>query len=443
MSAETVTASRPGTRRIVVNPLARVEGEGELHLTIRGNRVTEATFKVVEPPRLFEAILRGRNFTEVPDITARICGICPVAYQMGAVQALERLGNLTVDPQVQRLRRLLYCGEWIESHVLHIYMLHAPDFLGYQDAIRMAADHPAEVQRGLRLKQIGNDVVRVIGGREVHPVNVRVGGFYRVPTVAELQRLVEPLAWARDAALETVRWVADFEFPDFEQDLPQVALVHPAEYPMNEGRLGSTRGLDIPVSEYDTHFTEEHVERSTALHSVGPRREPYIVGPLARYTLNYARLPDVARTAARAAGLGQTCHNPFQSIIVRAVETVAACDEALRLIAEYEPPAEPAVPAPPVAGTGAGCTEAPRGICYHRYRVDARGTVLDAKIVPPTSQNQKGIERDLHRFAETALDLPHDELVWKCEQVVRNYDPCISCSTHFLKVHLHREEDRG
>jgi coenzyme F420-reducing hydrogenase alpha subunit len=440
MSADSVTA-RSKTRRIVVNPLARVEGEGELHLTLRGNRVIEAKVKIVEPPRLFEAILRGRHFTEVPDITARICGICPVAYQMGSVQALERLGNVTVDPQVKRLRRLLYCGEWIESHVLHVYMLHAPDFLGYEDAIRMAADHPTEVQRGLRLKQIGNDVVRVVGGREIHPINVRVGGFYRVPTVAELQRLVEPLAWARDAALETVRWVADFEFPDFDQDLPQVALVHPDEYPMNEGRLGSTRGLDIPVSEYDTHFTEEHVEHSTALHSTGPRREPYIVGPLARYTLNYQRLPDVARTAARAAGLGQTCHNPFQSIIVRAVETVAACDEALRLIAEYEPPAEPAVPAPPTAGTGSGCTEAPRGICYHRYRVDARGIVLDARIVPPTSQNYKGMERDLHRFAETMLDLPHDQLVWKCEQVVRNYDPCISCSTHFLKVYLHRDDE--
>jgi sulfhydrogenase subunit alpha len=441
MSADTATATRAKTRRIVVNPLARVEGEGELHLTIRGNRVTEAKVKIVEPPRLFEAILRGRQFTEVPDITARICGICPVAYQMGSVQALERIGNLTIDPQVRRLRRLLYCGEWIESHVLHIYMLHAPDFLGYDDAIRMAADHPTDVQRGLRLKQIGNDVVRIVGGREIHPINVRVGGFYRVPTVEELQRLVEPLAWARDAALETVRWVAGFEYPDFEQDLPQVALVHPDEYPMNDGRLGSTRGLDIPVPEYDTHFTEEHVEHSTALHSVGPRREPYIVGPLARYTLNYARLPDVARTAARAAGLGQTCHNPFQSIIVRAVETVAACDDALRLIAEYEPPAEPAVPAPPTAGTGSGCTEAPRGICYHRYRVDARGTVLDAKIVPPTSQNYKGMERDLLRFAERMLHLPHEQLVWKCEQVVRNYDPCISCSTHFLKVHLHRAED--
>jgi len=271
---------------------------------------------------------------------------------------------------------------------------------------------------------------------------VRVGGFYRVPTVAELQRLVEPLAWARDAALETVRWVANFAFPDFEQDLPLVALVHPDEYPMSDGRIGSTQGLDIPVSEFDTHFTEEHVEHSTALHAVGPRREPYVVGPLARYTLNFARLPEVARTAARAAGLGPECRNPFKSILVRAVEIVAACDDGLRLIAEYEPPAAPAVAAPPTAGTGYGCTEAPRGICHHRYRVDARGTILDARIVPPTSQNQKGIERDLRRFAATILDRPQAELVWKCEQVVRNYDPCISCSTHFLKVHVHREHRR-
>jgi len=439
MSADTPAAGRARTRRIVVNPLARIEGEAELHLLIRGSQVADAKLTVVEPPRLFEALLRGRSFTEAPDITARICGICPVAYQMGAVQALERLGNITVDPQVARLRRLLYCGEWIESHALHVYMLHAPDFLGYEDALRMAADHPAEVQRGLRLKQIGNQVVRIVGGREIHPVNVRVGGFYRAPTVAELATLVEPLTWARDAALETVRWVAGFEFPDFDQDLPLVALVHPHEYPMNEGRLGSTRGLDIPVPEFDAHFTEEHVEHSTALHSVGPRGEPYVVGPLARYTLNCARLPAVARSAARDAGLGEDCRNPFQSIVVRAVEMVAACDDALRLVAEYEPPAAPAVPAPPVAGTGSGCTEAPRGICYHRYRVDARGSILDAQIVPPTSQNQKGIERDLHRFAQTIVHLPEDELVWKCEQVVRNYDPCISCSAHFLRVTVRRE----
>lgn len=442
MSAESSTRRATRTRKIVVNPLARIEGEAELHLTIRGGRLADAKLKVVEPPRLFEAILRGRSFTEAPDITARICGICPVAYQMSAVQALERIGGLEVDPQVKRLRRLLYCGEWIESHALHVYMLHAPDFLGYQDALRLAADSPAEVQRGLRLKQIGNEILRVVGGREIHPINVRVGGFYRVPTVSELQRLVEPLTWARDAALATVRWVAGFEFPDFDQDLPFVALVHPSEYPMNEGRLGSTDGLDLAVSDFDTQFTEEHVEHSTALHAVGPRREPYIVGPLARYALNVDRLPEVARTAAREGGLGPECRNPFKSIIVRAVELVAACDEALRLIAEYEPPAEPAVPAPPTAGTGSGCTEAPRGICYHRYRVDARGIILDARIVPPTSQNQKGIERDLRRFAETILDRPEDELVWKCEQVVRNYDPCISCSTHFLKVHLHRERER-
>jgi coenzyme F420-reducing hydrogenase alpha subunit len=439
MSAESVTASQPKTRRVVVNPLARVEGEGELHLTIRGNRVTEAKVKIVEPPRLFEAILRGRHFTEVPDITARICGICPVAYQMGAVQALERLGNLTVDPQVKRLRRLLYCGEWIESHALHVYMLHAPDFLGYDDAIRMAADHPTEVKRGLRLKQIGNEVVRVIGGREIHPINVRVGGFYRLPTVAELQELVEPLAWARDAALETVRWVAGFEFPDFEREYEFVALRHASEYPFNEGRLVSLHGLDIDVADYERHFTEEHVPRSNALHSRMKGPGNYLVGPLARYSLNSDRLSPLAQEAAREAGLGSLCRNPFRSIVVRAVETVYAVDEALRIIRGYEPPAEPAARVEPRAGVGWAVTEAPRGILYHRYRLADDGRILDAKIVPPTSQNQGMIEADLRSLVEHNLALEHDALTWRCEQAIRNYDPCISCATHFLRLTLERE----
>ena len=422
-----------------VNYLTRVEGEGGLFIKIKDGSVKEVSLKIFEPPRFFEALLRGRRFTEAPDITARICGICPIAYQMSSAHAMEQACGVTVDGQLRELRRLIYCGEWIESLVLHIYLLHAPDFLGYEGALQMAKDHRDVVQRGLQLKKVGNEIVAFLGGREVHPINVRVGGFYRVPTKQEMAPLAEKLKWARDAALETVRWVATLPFPDFEQDYEFVALRHPDEYPLNEGRLVSNKGLDISISEYDAHFTEEQVQRSNALHSLRKGDSAYFVGPLARYNLNFDRLTPTVQEAARAVGLGPVCRNPFKSIVVRSVETLYACEEALRIIDEYEPPERPFVDVRPQAGMGYSCTEAPRGILYHRYRIDEDGVIQDAKIVPPTSQNLRTIEKDLCRFVSEHLDLSKEELARRCEQAVRNFDPCISCATHFLKVDLDKE----
>ncbi|HVC19883.1 MAG TPA: Ni/Fe hydrogenase subunit alpha [Vicinamibacterales bacterium] len=426
------------SRTLRVDLLARVEGEGGLSVRVRDGAVTDVKLKIFEPPRFFEALLRGRDHREAPDITARICGICPVAYQMSAVHAMEDAFGVTVDGPLRALRRLIYCGEWIESHALHVYLLHAPDFLGYPDAIRMAKDHPAVVQRGLRLKKAGNALIRLLGGREVHPINVRVGGFYRTPAKAALQELADELAWARDAAREAVRWAASLPCPELEQPYLFVALRHPDEYPFNEGRLVSSGGLDIGVREYDGHFTEEHVGYSNALHAVLDGGQAYCVGPLARYALNGDRLSPVAREAARDAGLGPVCRNPFRSIVVRSVEILQACDEAVRLIERYERPEPPAVAVPVRPGIGYACTEAPRGILYHRYRIDEQGTILDAKIVPPTSQNQKTIENDLRQFVPGHLDLPAGELRRRCEQIVRNYDPCLSCSTHLLTLELDR-----
>lgn len=428
------------TKTIKVDYLARVEGEGALYVKLKDKAVTDVKLKIFEPPRFFEAFLRGRNFAEAPDITARICGICPVAYQMSAVHAMEDACGVKVEGQLRALRRLLYCGEWIESHVLHVYMLHAPDFLGYQDAIQMAKDHPSIVQRGLQLKKAGNEIVTLIGGREIHPINVRVGGFYKLPAKKDLAVLAEKLKWARDAALETVRWTGKLNFPDFERDYEFVALRHPNEYPFNEGRLVSNRDLDIAVSEYEQHFIEEHVAHSNALHSVRKDGGAYFVGPLARYNLNFDKLTPLAQQAAHEAGLSKVCRNPFLSIIVRSVETLYACEEALRIIAEYEWPDHPFVEVQPRAdgAMGYGCTEAPRGILYHRYRLDGNGLILDAKIVPPTSQNQKTIENDLWQYVSKHVRLPQDKLTWQCEQAIRNYDPCISCATHFLKLEIER-----
>ncbi len=426
------------TKTIKVNYLARVEGEGALYIKAEADQVTDVQLKIFEPPRFFEALLRGRAYQEAPDITARICGICPVAYQMSAAHAMEDAFEITVPDPIRALRRLIYCGEWIESHVLHIYMLHAPDFLGYADAIQMAKDHANVVQRGLQLKKAGNALVTLLGGREIHPINVRVGGFYKVPRKRELAAITEQLQWAREAALETVRWVATLPFPDFERDYEFVALQHDHDYPFNEGRLVSNRGLDIAVQDYNTHFVESHVSYSTALHSVLRDRGAYFVGPLARYNLNFDRLSPLAQEAARSAGLSAVCNNPFQSIIVRSVEVLYACDEALHLIDVYEMPEQPAMSIEPRSAIGHACTEAPRGILYHRYEVDEQGLICDAQIVPPTSQNQKTIENDLYAFVPSRLALSTEDLTWQCEQAIRNYDPCISCSTHFLTLHLER-----
>ncbi len=427
-----------GSKTIKVDYLARVEGEGSLIVKITDDRVTDLKFKIFEPPRFFEAFLRGRDFREAPDIAARICGICPIAYQMSAVHAMEDVCGVAIEGQLRELRRLIYCGEWIESHALHIYMLHAPDFLGYEDAIQLAKDYPDAVKRGLALKKIGNDLMTLIGGREIHPINVRVGGFYRVPEKSEFAAIRERLKWAHDAAVETIKLVATFPFPEFEREYEFVAMRHPSEYPFNEGRLVSSSGLDIAVREYEQHFAEEHVRHSHALHSVMKGRGPYFVGPLARYNLNFDRLNPETQRLAREAGLQQTCFNPFKSIIVRAVETLFAVDEASRIIDNYEKPERPFIHVAPVAGNGYGCSEAPRGICFHRYKIDEHGIILDAKIVPPTSQNQKTIEEDLRQFVPRFIDLSDEKLTWQCEQAVRNYDPCISCATHFLKLQVER-----
>jgi len=426
-------------RTIRVPDLARVEGEGGLLLRLKNGAVDEVKLRIFEPPRFFEGFLRGRSRMEAPDITARICGICPVAYQMSSCHAMETASGIVVGGGIRDLRKLLYCGEWIESHVLHIYFLHAPDFLGYADALAMARDHGEAVKNALRMKKIGNALMTVIGGREVHPINVRVGGFYRAPSREELRALVPELEWGREKALETVAWAAKLPCPDFTRDYEFVALRHPEEYPILDGRLVSSKGLDIEIRDYEKHFVEEHVAHSNALHSKIAARGPYFCGPIARYNLNFDRLTPAAQNAARDAGLPLRCSNPFQGIVVRAVELVYAFEEALRLVGAYDPPDPPFVDVPVREATGWGCTEAPRGILYHRYRLDAGGLIQDAKIVPPTSQNLKTIEDDLFDLGGrlAAMTLPKATLL--AEHAIRNYDPCISCATHFLRLTIERE----
>ena len=400
--------------------------------------VESVELNIYEPPRFFEAFLRGRAYTEPPDLTARVCGICPVAYQISASNAIEDACGVTVDPELVALRRLLYCGEWIHSHALHIFLLHTPDFLGYPDGISLARDRPELIERGLALKKAGNRLMEQIGGRAIHPVNVRLGGFYSVPHPRDLEPLAVQLRRALDDALYTVQQVAEFDFPDVEFDHEFMALTDSQHYPIENGTIARSTGSAFPVAEFSEHVIESQVRHSTALHATldGAR---YLTGPLARYSLNSAALSPMAREAAADAGLGPECRNPFRSIVVRAVEVVYAIEEALRIIADYERPARPFVDVPARAGVGHGVSEAPRGLLYHRYEIGDDGLVRAATIVPPTAQNQAAIEHEMAQLVATNLSLDDATLTSLCEKSIRNHDPCISCSAHFLTLTIDRK----
>lgn len=431
------------TSRIInVDYLARVEGEGALYVKIENDKVENVELRIFEPPRFFEAFLQGRDYREVPDITARICGICPIAYMNGASHAMEMAcGVPWPGGAIRDLRRLIYLGEWIESHVLHIYMLHAPDFLGYHDAIAMAKDHKPLVEKALRLKRVGNELMKVIGGREIHPVNLQLGGFYQCPKRSDFDQLESELVWAVQAAKDTVLFTSKLNFPDFEQDYEFISLRHDREYPLNEGRLVSNKGLDVDVAGgYDDYLIEQHVAHSTALQTRTKHGNNVFFGPLARLANNLDRLSPAAAAAAEQIGWTGPVFNPFKNIVARALEVLHACEEALILIRAYEKPEHSFIEVPARAGTGYAATEAPRGICYHRYRIDADGIVQDAKIVAPTSVNQATMEHDLLHYIPSRLHLDEDTLRHQCEQAIRNYDPCISCSAHFLKMHIQRNK---
>jgi sulfhydrogenase subunit alpha len=429
-------SEKQSSRTIKVNYLTRAEGESALHITVRDGQVADLRLEIFEPPRLYEAFLRGRDSREVPDLTARICGICPVAYQMSSVHALERLYGVEIDPAVRALRRLYYCGEWIESHTLHIHMLAAPDFLGCESVITLAEKNREAVERGLRTKKVGNAIVAKLGGRSVHPVGACIGGFTRTPRHEELKDLREQLLYVRDDAIKCVRWVSGFDLPAISRDIEFVALCHPGEYPMNEGKIVSSKGLEGTQEEFDNLFEEHQVSYSNALHCKIKGRGPYFLGPLARVNLNFERLGPEVGAVARESGIPWPNSNPYTSIVARALEVLYAVDEAIRIIDSYEPPSRPAAPFETRAGIGRAVTEAPRGSLFHSYETDEHGLIRSARIVPPTSQNQARIEADLRELVPEIIRSTRAEATRACEMAIRNYDPCISCSTHFLRLEI-------
>jgi coenzyme F420-reducing hydrogenase alpha subunit len=425
------------TRTVEVPVLTRVEGEGALHVRIEQDKVKELQLRIFEPPRFFEKFLEGRTWREVPDVVARICGICPVAYQMSAVHAIEMAFGMQITPEIRALRRLYYCGEWIESHSLHIHLLAAPDFLGYPDAIRMAKDHPEAVRRGMRIQALGNDIIKIFGGRPVNPVGVLPGGFYRPPRLREFKPLLERVEAAIPDTEAVVRWLATLDLPKMTREANFVSMRHPDEYPMNEGRIVGSRGLDFAATEFEKYVEERHMPHSTALHA-RINGEPYFLGPLARLNNNLDRLPPETKKLLDDTKIAWPSSNPYHSALARAVEIHLALIEARRLMRAYRQLSKGYVDATVQAGVGMAATEAPRGILWHRYEMDDRGLVKRARIVPPTSQNQAQIEADLTATVHESLTLTDDALRQRLEASIRNYDPCISCSTHFLRLTVER-----
>jgi coenzyme F420-reducing hydrogenase alpha subunit len=434
-----VEATIPEQRVFAVDSMSRVEGEGRLKVVVKGDEVVEAELSIFEAPRFFERLVVGRHPDQVIDMVARICGICPVAYQMTAAEGFERLFGVELDPNVRQLRRLFYWGEWLQSHALHIYLLHAPDFLGYDSALDMARDHRSIVERGLALKQVGVDLMALLGGRAVHPVGMRVGGFYRVPTREQLRALLPALEAALEDSKETVRWTSSLKLPDFERDPLMLSLYDAELYALDTGRLVTTEGIDVDPGDWDEAFSEQHVEHSTALQATSLDGKHHLLGPSSRVVLSGEGLHPLAKEALESSG-GQEIirRNMFAAINARGIELIHAAAEAIAIIEAYEPPADPFVSWEPRAGKASWATEAPRGVLFHRYDVDEEGRVVKARIVPPTSQNQAFMEDDMRGFAGSVLDLPEPEAAARLEALIRCYDPCISCATHFLRLEVER-----
>ena len=423
---------------IHIPALARVEGEGALTIKVKDGEVEGILLNIYEPPRFFEGFLHGRYFQDVPDITARICGICPVAYQMSSVQALEAALQVSISPEIRHLRQLLYCAEYIESHALHIYLLQAPDLVGQESALSLAAEAPDLVKQGLRLKKAGNELLKTIGGRSVHPVNTCVGGFYRWPDEQAIHDLVPELEWARQASIETVKWASDLNYPDFEHDYEFVALNRVEEYAIYDGDILSSKGKRISPVDFEKHYIETHVEQSTALHSHTVDNDTYFVGPMARFNLNYKKLRSIAREAANSIGLKPPLRNPYKGLLARAIELVHTCDQAIELAGEYHPQGPSHLEFSVQPSEGCGVSEAPRGLLYHRYVVDEQGLIRFARITPPTAQNYAQMEADLWALAPAVINQSQEEASLAFEHLLRSYDPCISCSTHFLNLKIER-----
>lgn len=424
------------SRRIRVEGLSRIEGEAGFTVELKDGIVTRLELKVIEAPRFFEALLVGRSPQDIIDFTARICGICPVAYQLTAALALENLGGISTPPDIRKLRRLIYLAEWISSHAVSVFLLMGPDFYG----IPAAWGDPRyleHLQRGLSLKQSADQLIALLGGRPIHPVGVRIGGFFATPSRQALTTLAPTLQRSYENSLRALQWATALPFPFQEgddQDCPYLALSHPTEYPLFDGVLRTSRGQTFAIADSLAAIEEYQTSYSTALHArLTDGGSTYLVGPLARLNLNHRLIPAEILAKLREGGLELPFTRRLHAIVARCVELAACFYEAVRIVEEYQQPSAPFVPVALPAGVASWATEAPRGLLLHRYELDEAGRVAACQLVPPTSQNLAMLEADLRAYVTAHATLATAALKRGIEQLIRSYDPCISCSVHLLR----------
>jgi sulfhydrogenase subunit alpha len=413
--------------KIEVDYLARVEGETALRVELDGQPFVQ--LKIFEPPRFFEGFLVGRRYDEVGDIVSRICGICPVSHMTTAILALEKAAGIEVSGQTTVLRRLSSLSQIIASHLVHLYTLALPDYYGYPGIVQMREDFGAQIGRFLHLKSVVNRLTDIIGGRALHPVTHLPGGFTSIPAPAECAAILQDLKSVRPEAEQVVRDVADFRPPDFPAPCEHVALYDEEQYAINGGRIVSDRGLNLPVDDYDVHFKEWEVPYAFTKQSSVSDGAIFRVGALARLNNKFERLQERTKTLAGEIGLLYPNDNPFYNNLAQSLEVVDGIEQCIQVLEaarfqEEEPYTSPR------AGEGGAATEAPRGLLYHWYRIDRHGIVEQAKIVTPTSHNFRVIERDLKELVARYQDRDQAELKLLCEQLIRAYDPCFSCSVH-------------
>ncbi len=426
---------------IDVRDVTRVEGHGNISVRLRDGEVTHLELAIVESPRYFESFLRGRMWHEAPHITCRVCGICSVGHTTSSVKAIEAACGITPSEQTVLLRKLIFFGEQIQSHVLHLYFLAVPDFVGVGSVIPLARTHPDVVKRALRMKKLANDLCGVVGGRHIHPIAYHAGGFTHVSTSAELRELHRRLEASREDLVATVQLFQQLKMPELHRDTEYMALkvVGNGEYAFYDGEIVSTRDpRPTPVSDYRKRVIEDVVAHSTAKHCHSPRGGTYAVGALARFNSNHAQLHAKARDVAALLGLRAPCDNPFHNNTAQLVEIVHCVESAIELIDRLLTRGvaiEPLVP-PSRFGRGAGASEVPRGVLFHEYALDEKGRIEDANLIIPTGQNLANIEADMRAMVVQLLDqgLSKEEVTLRLEMLVRAYDPCISCSTHLLDV---------
>lgn len=425
---------------IDVKHVTRVEGHGNIAVKVDNGAITRLELQIVESPRFFEAFLRGRRWYEAPHITCRVCGICSVGHTTASVKAIESATGIQITEQTRMLRRLILNAEHLQSHVLHLYFLAVPDFFGVGSVIPLAATHPEVVKRALRMKKLANDLCKAIGGRHIHPVAMHAGGFTHVPEAKELMELKRRLEDSRADLKLTAELYAALKIPAFERPTEYVALRAAGdEYALYDGDLVSTLAPEpTEAGAYRNRVIERVVQHSASKHVSSPYAESYMVGSLARFNINADRLYPEARAAGRIFGLDGPVSNPFHNNTAQLLECVQFTEDSIRLIDELLTRGlkqEPLVP-PSRFGRGVGMTEVPRGLLFHEYELDANGLITGANLIIPTGQNLANIEADMRAMLPPLLEsgLGKEQITHRLEMLVRAYDPCISCATHFLDI---------